>query len=94
MLSLALSLMLSSLAPEPPVGPGDDFNDVVAGLEKQSHCDASRLYRTDPDSMRMVVFSCQDGEVLVPLAYVGKDGWVPIERIWIWTPPKMDGSAI
>ena len=76
---LMLLAVMLALAPEPSLGPGDDFNEVVALNEKQLHCEAVKLYRsTDQDTMRLVVFSCGHGELIVPFIYQGKEGWFPI----------------
>ncbi|MFZ2196867.1 MAG: hypothetical protein WAV13_03975 [Thermodesulfovibrionales bacterium] len=94
MLSMLIAVAVA-LAPEKPLGPGDDWNEVIAANEAQLHCEAVRLYRSEPDSMRVVVFRCQAGETLVPFVYRGEQGWFPIDRVWTWAPEKKtDGSEI
>lgn len=77
-----LLALLLALAPQPPLGEGDDFNEVVKLNEQVTHCEAVALYRTEPDNLRLVVFRCGDGDKILPFMFKGAEGWFPIPRAW------------
>ncbi len=86
---------LLALAPEPPLSDTDDWNSVVALNERVTHCDAVELFRTEPDTVCIVLFRCAEGQdELLVFALKGEDGWYPIQREWRAAKSRTKGEGI
>lgn len=88
----ALLAVLLALAPQPKVSATDDFNDVVKAAEAANRCDAVKVYKADDDEVRLVLFRCAQGDVLVPFMLRGEDGWYPMRTLF--REPRPDVKAI
>lgn len=90
---MLLLAVLLALAPEPSLGPGDDFNEVVAKMETANDCKAVSIVRKENDALREVLFRCEEADFRAVLIYAGDLGWFPMGGEWV-KREKPKGSDI